>query len=169
MSIVGATPYILAALTYDAPLMRTLVAAGTDPHIHTEENTSALIYAAGLAKGLGKPPDRTAEDDKNALEAVKLAVELGDDVNAPNRDGETALHGAAFVGSSAIVQFLVDKGAKVNVTDSSGQTPWTVAAQVFPPTLLDDNLRPQSGHPETADLLLKLGATRYDPAASNGK
>jgi len=169
MSIVGATPYILAALTYDAPLMQTLVAAGADPHIHTEENTSALIYAAGLAEGLGKTPDRTAEDDKNALEAVKLAVELGDDVNAPNRSGETALHGAAFVGSSAIVQFLVDKGAKVNVTDSSGQTPWTVAAQVFPPTLLDDNLRPQSGHPETADLLLKLGATRYDPAASNGK
>ena len=97
---------------------------------------------------------------------MKLAVELGDDVNGANKDGVTALHGAAFVGSNAIVQYLVDKGAKVNVTDSSGQTPWTVAAQVFPPTLLDDNLRPQSGHPSTADLLLKLGATPYVPVAS---
>jgi ankyrin repeat protein len=166
MSVNGATPYILAALSYDADLMRVLVAAGADPHLTTEEHTTALIYAAGLAEGLGKTPVRTEEDDKKAFEAVKLAVELGDDVNGANKDGVTALHGAAFVGSNAIVQFLVDKGAKVNVTDTSGQTPWTVAAQVFPPTLLDDNLRPQSGHPSTADLLLKLGATPYVPVAS---
>lgn len=166
MSVSGATPYILAALSYDASLMRVLVDAGADPHLATAEHTTALIYAAGLAEGLGKTPVRTEEDDKNALEAVKLAVELGADVNEANKDGVTALHGAAYVGSNAIVQFLVDKGAKVNVTDTSGQTPWTVAAQVFPPTLLDDNLRPQSGHPSTADLLVKLGATPYDPGAA---
>lgn len=167
MSVVGATPYMLAAISYNAPLMRALVAAGADPHILTDEQTSAVIFAAGLAEGLGKTPPRTPEDDQRALEAVRLAVELGDDVNRPNRDGMTALHGAAYVGSNTIVQFLVDKGANVNVKDATGQTPWTVAAQVFPPTLLDDNLRPQSGHPATADLLVKLGAKPYVPIASN--
>jgi ankyrin repeat protein len=158
ISVVGATPYMLAATSYDAPMMRLLVAHGANPRILTKENTTALILAAGMAEGLSYLPQRTEEDDRHALEAVKLAVELGDDVNAANDARETAVHAAAYVGSDAIIQFLVEKGAKLEVKDSSGQTPLSIAAKEFPPTLLDDNLRPQFVHQSTVELLHKLGA-----------
>jgi uncharacterized protein len=165
ISIAGATPYILAATASDAELMRLLVKAGADPHITTKERTTALIFAAGIANGLGKLPPRTPEDDRRALECVRLAVELGDDVNAKNNDGVVALHGAAYVGSDSIVQFLIDKGADVSAKDSSGQTAFTIASQIFPDTLLDDNLRPEFVHKSTVDILVKHGAKPYVSSA----
>ena len=164
INVAGATPYLLAATASDAELMRILVKAGADPHITTKEHTTALIFAAGLANGLGKLPARTPEDDRRSLECVKLAVELGDDVNAKNDDGVVALHGAAYVGSDSIVQFLIDEGADVNAKDSSGQTPFTIASQIFPDTLLDDNLRPEFVHKSTVDILVKHGAKPYVPS-----
>jgi ankyrin repeat protein len=167
ISLIGATPFLLAAVSSDASLMRILMEGGADPHLATEENSTALIYAAGLAEGLGKVrAPRTEQDERNALEAVKLAFELGDNVNAANKAGETALHGAAYVGSDVTVQFLVSHGAKIDVKDSFGQTPLSIAEQFFPPALLDDNLRPGAIHRSTADLLLKLGAT---PQAANAQ
>jgi ankyrin repeat protein len=133
ISVVGATPYMLAATSYDANMMRLLVAHGASPRILTKENTTAMILAAGLAEGLSYLPQRTEEDDRHALEAVKLSVELGDDVNAANNDRETAMHATAYVGSDTIVQYLVDRGANMDVKDSSGQTPLTMAAKMFPP------------------------------------
>jgi ankyrin repeat protein len=65
--------------------------------------------------------------DSQFLEAVKVAVELGADVNAANKRGQTALHGAAGVGESTIIQFLADKGARVDAKDVKGQTPLNVA------------------------------------------
>lgn len=159
IGVVGATAYIIAAASYDAEMMRLLVSNHADPLAKTAENSTALHFAAGLAEGLGYVRPRTAEDDKNALAAVKVAVELGNDMNAANKYGDTPLHGAAYVGSDAIVQFLVEHGANVNVADEVGQTPLTVALRIFPPAMLDDNLRPQFVHQSTADLLLKYGAS----------
>ena len=161
INVEGATPYILAAAASNAGLMRTLVKAGADPGITTKEHTTALIFAAGLANGLGKLPPRTPEDDRRALECVKLAVELGDDVTGKNDDGVVALHGAAYVGSDSITEFLIEKGADVNARDSSGQTPFTIASQIFPATLLDDNLRPEFVHKSTVEILVKHGAQPY--------
>jgi ankyrin repeat protein len=158
ITVVGATPYVLAAASYDANLMRILAAAGADPKVMTVEHSTALFFAAGLAEGIGYLPLRTEEDDRKALEAVKVAVELGNDVNASNNEHQTPLHGAAYVGSDAIVQYLVDKGANVNVKDNSGQTPLSIARCEFPPTLVEDNLRPQFIHESTGNLLVKLGA-----------
>ena len=90
------------------------------------------------------------------LEAVKVVVELGADVHATNRQGQTAMHAAGFAGEDEIVQFLVDKGAKVDVQDRTGQTPWTMAKGMSP----GKGSQGRYGtHPSTADLLLKLGAT----------
>jgi hypothetical protein len=75
----------------------------------------------------GSAPDFEAE----ALEAVKMLVELGNDVNAVNDRGETALHGAAYRGANSIVDYLVEKGAKLDVRSKQGWTPWTIANGVF--------------------------------------
>jgi ankyrin repeat protein len=56
-----------------------------------------------------------------ALEAVKLAVDLGVDVNAADTDGRTALNAAKDLRYNAVVQFLVEKGAKANSIASKKQ------------------------------------------------
>lgn len=163
--MVGATPFLLAAATYDTSTMRTLVAGGADPLLATNTNTTPLMMAAGLAEGLGSwvqaslPQPRTEEYDRRALEAVKLTVELGADVNAANDIGLTALHGAAYVGSDRVIQFLVDKGAKVNVEDKYGRTPLSIVQKINAPRMPDNYLRGGFHNKSTADLLGKLGAT----------
>ena len=65
------------------------------------------------------------------LDAVKLCVELGMDVNAINSMGLTAAHGAANRGSDEILKFLVSQGAKLDVKDKEGRTPLAWAEGVF--------------------------------------
>jgi ankyrin repeat protein len=45
---------------------------------------------------------------------VKLLLEHKADVNAKDRDGETALHGAASRGHEALVKLLLEHKADVN-------------------------------------------------------
>lgn len=156
---VGATPFLLAAASYDAGIMRMLTAKGADPSLTDQAKNTPLIMAAGFAEGITHAVERPQQDDKDALEAVRAAVELGADVNATNDIGDTAIHGAAYVGANDIVQFLVDKGAKVDVENVYGQTAWTIAAEVMTPGVAKDkDLRPRNSHQSTADLLVKLGA-----------
>ena len=156
-SIVGATPFFLAAASGDVGLMQLLKTSGADPLLGLKDGATPLMAAAGI----NRVQDFAEGDDKNALEAVKLALELGNDVNAANARGLTALHAAAFTGVDPMVQFLVEKGAKVDAKDRIGQTPWTIAEAISPVVNNQGALRL---HKSTADLLLKLGATAIDPA-----
>ncbi len=140
--LVGATPLLLAAAVSDVGIMRTLLAAGADPLLATKDNTTPLMVAAGV----GRVEDRPREEEQNALEAVKILAGLGADVNATNAAGQTALHGAADMGANEIIQFLVDKGAKMDVKDKSGQTPLSIA----------ENPAGKAVHKNTVELLRKL-------------
>jgi ankyrin repeat protein len=165
MTPVGATPFLLAATSYDAPIMRMLLAKGADPKLTDIDHNTPLIMAAGFAEGITHAVQRPAQDDKDALEAVKLLVnDVGADVNETNKIGETPLLGAAYVGANDIIQFLVDKGAKVDAANIYGQTPWSLAAQFMTKGVTKDkDLRPRNGHEATADLLIKLGAKPLGP------
>jgi ankyrin repeat protein len=163
MRVEGATAFLLAAASYDATAMRVLAENGADRLRATNESVTPLMAAAGT--GRRGQQKRTEEEEKNALEAVKLAVELGADVNAANVRGQTALHVAAYMGSDAIIQFLVDKGAKVNVKDKYGQTPLSIAQKIITVGLGDDGpRRPREFNPSASELLLKLGAVPLNPA-----
>ena len=60
-------------------------------------------------------------------DAVKMLLDAGADINAANRSGYTALHGAAYRGANEIVQILVDKGAKMDVKSKEGRMPVNMA------------------------------------------
>ena len=62
---------------------------------------------------------------------MKLCLEKGGDVNAANSMGVTAVIGAANRGSDDILEFLVKKGAKLDVKDKEGRTPLVWAEGVF--------------------------------------
>jgi len=162
-SMAGATPFLLAAATGDVGLMRVLADGGADPVLATAQNVTPLMVAAGI----GRLQDRRGEEeDRNALEAVKLALDLGNDVNAANANGRTALYGAARSGGNAIVRFLVQQGATVNVKDRFGMTPWNLASGVLAPNVLNsDRLNPI--HQNTAELLLTLGAVPMTQEEAN--
>ena len=155
LELVGATPFFLAAMAGDVTVMRVLERAGADPSLATEENTTPLMVAAGIGRIVGE--SRITERD--ALEAAKLAVELGADVNATNKSGETALHGVALWGADTIVQFLADSHALLNVKNERGETPLMIAegkgARVTAMNIF---------HKSTADLLRRLsGKNRRIP------
>jgi len=147
---IGSTPFLQAAKLADVAYMKLLLEFKADPNITTLEGATPLMAAAGV--GIWKTGESAGTNDE-AFEAVKLLVELGADVNAMDANGDTALHGAAMRGADAIVQLLVDKGAKMNVVNKIGWTPWIVADGVFYPNTYNRNLN-------TAALLLKLGADK---------
>ena len=64
-----------------------------------------------------------------ALEAARLALDLGADINAANEAGDTALHRAAAKGSTKLVEFLVERGARLDVENKRGQTPLAIASR----------------------------------------
>jgi uncharacterized protein len=145
----GATPFLIAAMAGDADAMRVLAAAGADPRLPTSDNMTPLMEAAGI----GRVPGETIVTETAALAAVKLAHELGGNVNAVDDRGETALHGAAALGLDSIVQFLVEQGANVNMKNKDGESPLTIASGKAHKRAGD-----QPFHPSTADLLRKAGA-----------
>ncbi len=126
---IGATPFLLAAMDGDASVMRVLVDGGASPLMVSEDKTTPLMVAAGVRRDLSE--SRVSES--SSLQAVKLALELGADVNASNDERDTALHGAARIKSDAIVQLLVHHGARVNVQNKQGQTPLFIAERYFHP------------------------------------
>jgi len=124
----GQTPFLTAALAADTTVMRLLLKHGADPNIGTFEGTTPLMAAAGVNWVVNQTYD---EGPAAQLEAVKLCHELGNDVNAVNSMGLTALMGAANRGSDDIIKFLVEKGAKLDVKDKEGRDAAAWAEGVF--------------------------------------
>jgi hypothetical protein len=75
--------------------------------------TTAVTAATGMGGGgtTWVQPSRV-EREAPMLEAVKLAVELGLDVNVANTDGRTALDAARALKYESVVTFLVEHGAR---------------------------------------------------------
>lgn len=119
----GSTPFLLAARASDVPLMRLLLELDADPLLTNEVNSTPLLAAAGVgALGDG---DEAAGTEEEAVEAVRLLLELGADINAVDSNGETAMHGAAYQSRSKLVQLLADRRADINVWNRKNKCNWT--------------------------------------------
>ncbi len=143
----GQTPFLRAALSGDITVMRLLLEKGADPNISTFSGTTALMAAAGV----NWAENQTYTESKESLmEALKLCFEKGADVNAKNSMGITAVIGAANRGSDDMLEFLVQRGAKLDVKDNEGRTPLVWAGGVFLAT------NPPEEKPSTMALIKKL-------------
>lgn len=122
---VGATPFYLAAKAGDVKMMRLLLDSGADPGLATNAGDTPLIGLSGLS--LGAPGEDGLTDAQTVEAAALMLKDPRTDVNAVNKDGFTALHGAAYRGAVGLVQLLVDKGARLDLKTKTGFTPWTIA------------------------------------------
>lgn len=158
-SLIGATPFLLAAKAADLASMRTLSEGGADPRLAADDGTTPLMVAAGFGRGEGSDQP-SAMEFARVLDAVKFIVELGADVNAVNERGQTAMHGAASTSEDAVVQYLFDHGARLNVLDNRGRSPFDLTQGDA-----DFSLTVRA---KTAALLQELGAYQV-PAVQGNK
>jgi ankyrin repeat protein len=134
----GAKPIWLAANFGTPAMVRRLVQRGADPRfvhraIHygdgelsevlaggifadrMEEVTTLLMAAIGMSR-MGRPwvfrQVKSKEFEAEALEKVRVLVELGADVNAVNHEGRTALQHAESMKYASVVEFLRGAGRK---------------------------------------------------------
>lgn len=155
MAMAGATPFIVAARAADLDIMHALLAAGADPLLATDDETTALVAAAGYAYSIGT--DIHPESD--ALAAARLIINAGVDVNGANTVGETALHAAAYTGWDSVAQLLLDHGAEVDAENIVGWTPLAIASGFFDTTTMTKTI-----HESTMALLKAHGARPTPPS-----
>ena len=125
--LVGATPYWMAARFTEPGIMRMLAQHGADPKfvhhaewmaeqgfgaVKRQENVNAVMAAVGMLRTSPWVELERADREALTLDTVKIAVEMGADVNLANTDGRTALDAAKGLKFQSVVDFLTSKGAK---------------------------------------------------------
>jgi ankyrin repeat protein len=160
MISIGASPLLRAAKAQDAPAIALLLQHGALPNLPNNQGITPTMAAAGLGsvdadtRGLYT----TSDIQERSIASLDLLLKAGGEINATgSRSEQTPLHGAAFWGWNDVVKFLVAHGADINAKDNKGLTP------------VDSAMGRAGGnsrggqridvHPDTAELLVKLGAT----------
>ncbi|HZI81005.1 MAG TPA: ankyrin repeat domain-containing protein [Vicinamibacterales bacterium] len=148
LSYNGATPFYVAAKNGDAPLMRLLAEHGANPTTPTKAGITPLMVAAGLDYWEGESPGPfTGVSEAERLDAVKLAIELGNDVNAHAVFGDYRMDGEVEY-TLLYYPHNIDELLELNVGDPrwSGSTPLIGAVVSGQPSivqyLLDRGARP---------------------------
>jgi ankyrin repeat protein len=157
----GATPFLMAASTADIVYMRLLVELGANPRLGNIDNCTPLMVATGIGVG-SAAANEVAGEEPEVLEAAQLAIDLGNDVNAVDANGETAMHGAAYKNLPKVVQFLADRGAKIEIWNRKNKYGWT-------PLQIAEGQRPGNFKPSAetvAALRLVMSAAGVNPPSS---
>jgi len=166
----GTTPMLLATASFDDDLVIKLLEAEADPMVSTQVNQEvfynqtqrnsddnyfiANATALMVAVGAGRKDDLTPDEEENARIIAEKLIDLGADVNEASKSGWTPLHAAAFVGANTLVELLVRNGARIDVSNGCGQTPFDLSLGMDTKGLINRT----AARPDTARLLLELGA-----------
>jgi hypothetical protein len=156
----GSTPFLVAAGAGDAGVMRLLLASGADAHIHLPDGYSPIMVI--ISGGNAFTAARVTENDR--IDAIKVALETGSDLETQDTNGYRAMHLAASAEFQGIITFLLEKGADLNPitktrTQKEGSGQVTIAGQ-SPLGIVEGTFNGGSFNerPATAEFLRKLGA-----------
>jgi ankyrin repeat protein len=145
VSVIGATPFFLAADRADLAYMKLLVELGADPFIPNEDGCTSLLVAAGVGSFA---PEEEAGSEAECLVAVQYLVSLGADINTVDANGETAMHGAAYKNIASMAEYLHELEADIRIWNTKNALGWT-------PLLIAEGYRPGNFKPsfETVDAI----------------
>jgi len=162
----GATPLALAAEVNNLEAIKALVAGGADANIPTTMGTTPLMLAAGAGTDVQRA--RALDERALAVQTARYLVEQGVDVNAVGQFGWTALHCASYQGLNDVIEYLTSKGGNIDAKDQLGQTPLSISLSVLTKEAGARRLQiPRRFRGETAQLILKLGATPLNKSGVN--
>jgi ankyrin repeat protein len=162
----GATPFIRAAQSSDVELLKLLLAHGAEPMIKTDHGDTALTAAAGMGWVDGVTYEHPATAN---VDTIKLLLDLGLDPNAANEDGRTSLMVAAAKGRTAVIQMLVDHGARLDTRDKGSRDTETLVSVIAGHTwealdyadgLVRFGVQSAVNRPDAATLIRKLMTER---------
>jgi uncharacterized protein len=127
--LIGVTPYLLAAKFLEPEIMQVLVTVGADSKLTMPDGATALMLAAGAGsrnnedrRGINVIDFGKVEPESKVLPSLQIAWSTTSDINASDKQGNTALHAAVTHRYATVVQFLLDHGA-VSVRNQAGKTP----------------------------------------------
>jgi ankyrin repeat protein len=117
----GTTPLVRAAKAADHVVMKLLFEKGADPKLATRNGVTPLMAAAGVGTNDADTTGRV-KLQPDIIESITLCLDAGVDIDAVENSGRSALFGAALQGFDQVVQFLAERGAKVDLKDRNGRT-----------------------------------------------
>jgi ankyrin repeat protein len=158
----GATPLMRATKTNDTSVMKLLLDGSASPFLTLKDYTTPLMITAAGGARAGSYAAAFAVTEAGTIEAMKLLIDYGADVNAFNSNGQTALHRAAQRGADQVVRFLADQGAKLDMKDKQGRMPVDLAKE---PTR-NPGAAPGPGHDSTVALLRQLMTSTAPPKST---
>lgn len=109
----------------------------------------ARLCAADVMAAVPEPSPLADAVQHGDVQAIQALLKKKVNVNAPQPDGATALHWAAYKSDAASTAALISAGANVNAKNKYGVTPLSLAAD--------------QGNVAVLDLLVKAGAKPNDP------
>jgi ankyrin repeat protein len=161
----GTTPLLRAAKAQDAPAIKLLLEHGAIVDLPNVQGMTPTLAASGMGsvdadtRGNYYLPD--IQD--RAIASLDLLLAHGGEVNGrAGRLQQVPLHGAAFWGWNRVVEFLLSKGADINLADSRGFT-----AVDYAMGRAGGNSRGGQRidvHQDTADWLISKGGVAGTPA-----
>ena len=127
----------MAADRADLAYMKLLVELGADPLLPNQDGTTPLMVAAGIGS---QAPEEEAGNEAECLASVRYLVSLGAKVNTVDKNGETAMHGAAYKNIPAVVHYLDSVGHDIKVWNTLNRKKRT-------PLLIAEGYRPGNFKP----------------------
>jgi len=139
MLVAGTTPLLRAAKTFDSAAIELLIEHGANVDLPNDGGITPVMAAAGVGSvecdargyGPGIPHYMAPDTEERSVAALKLLLDADANIQARTLSGRagarsagrTALFGAAFWGWNDVVDYLVERGAKIAVAERGGLTP----------------------------------------------
>jgi ankyrin repeat protein len=122
---VGTTPLLRAAKAQDAAAIKLLLEHGAIVDLPNNQGMTPTVAASGMGS-----VDADTRGNYNAVDiqersiaSLELLLAHGGELNGrAGRFQQAPLHGAAFWGWNNVVEYLLKKGADINLKDSRGFT-----------------------------------------------
>jgi len=160
----GSTPLLRAAKACDVPAAKLLLARGAKADLPNSLDLTPLLVVAGSNWAITDTRGRF-RNEQDCIEMARMLLAAGANINAVNKNGQTALHAAARMDMKDFVRFIGERGAVLDAKDRTGMTALDIAEGRSGTAARPGASGPEK-HPEVAAVLHELLDKQARPAGT---